>query len=248
MWRMDETAWEVRRPDLLLEHIAELHPFDRPRTYLARVDGPYEAQRLGGVTVLWDEPAPDETKRTRLTERALERLDFCWMPSRDYRSRPLAVPVVVRPGSAWPGWDEEEALLGLRYGSNSADVRQGDVLTVTARGWFSFLDELWGTTPCAQWVSPGAGGALLDSAAPAGPQGGECLPCFLRRVIDDRGCEGLCLTHEWQRFQRRRGVRTSGLTAYLKRNGGFCDCEVLMNVYPQDGPAGEGCTHVGRLW
>ena len=61
------------------------------------------------------------------------------MPERDYRGWPLAVPVVVRPGSAWPGWDEREAFLGLRYASNWVDARQGDVLTVTAHGWFSHL-------------------------------------------------------------------------------------------------------------
>lgn len=69
-----------------------------------------------------------------------------------YRDWPLAVPVVVRPGPVWSSSDETEAFLGLRYGSNWVDVRQGDVLTVTARGWYSFLDELWGTTPKAMWA------------------------------------------------------------------------------------------------
>lgn len=148
MRRMDdETAWELRRPDLVLAQVAERHPFDRARTLLARVDGPYDDQRLTATTVLWDEPATDELQRTRLTEQALERLGFSRSADRDYRTWPLAVPVVVRPGSAWPSWDETEAFLGLRYGSNWVDVRQGDVLTVTARGWFSYLDEIWGTAP-----------------------------------------------------------------------------------------------------
>lgn len=154
---MDDTAWEVRRPDLLLEQVERRHRFDRPRTYLARVDGPYDDQRVAATTVLWDEPAAGEPQRRRLTEQALERLGFCWTPGATYRDWPLAVPIVVRPGSAWPSWDEEEALLGLRYGCNSVQVRQGDVVTVTARGWFSFLDGLWGTTPCARWVEPALG-------------------------------------------------------------------------------------------
>jgi hypothetical protein len=147
----DGTGWEVRRPDLLLEQISEQLPFDRPRTLLARLDGPYDAQRLAGVTVLWDEPADDERDRTTLTEQALARLGFAREVDRTYRSWPLAVPVVVRPGSAWASWDELEAFLGLRYGSNSCDVRQGDVLTVTARGWMSWLDGLAGTVPRAAW-------------------------------------------------------------------------------------------------
>lgn len=148
---MDDTAWELRRPDLLLDAVRARHSFDRPSTYLARVDGPYDDQRLVDATVLWAEPAADEAERTRLTEAALRRLRFGRTTDRDYRTWPLAVPVVVRPGSAWPGWDESEALLGLRYGSNWVDVRQGDVLTVTARGWYSHLEGIWGRSPRAAW-------------------------------------------------------------------------------------------------
>jgi hypothetical protein len=144
--------WEVRRPDLLLAELAERHPFDRPRTLLARIDGGYEEQRLTASTVLWDEPADDESERTRLTEQALERLGFARTAGR-YPDWPLAVPVVVRPGPAWMSWDETEALLGLRYGSNLCDVHEGDVLTVTARGWYAPMDELWGTEPRAVWAA-----------------------------------------------------------------------------------------------
>ena len=148
---MDDTAWELRRPDLLLDAVRMRHAFDRPCTYLARVDGPYDDQRLVGTTVLWEEPAADELARTRLTEAALRRLRFSRTTDRDYRTWPMAVPVVVRPGAAWAGWDEIEALLGLRYGSNWVDVRQGDVLTVTGRGWTSYLDGIWGRWPQAAW-------------------------------------------------------------------------------------------------
>lgn len=44
--------------------------------------------------------------------------------------------------------------------------------------------------------------------------------------------------------------RTGGLTAYLKSRGGFCDCEVLMNVYPDrepdDNPQSGRCPHPYR--
>ena len=101
---------EIRRPDLLLQQVCERHPFDRPRTLLARVDGPYDQQRLVDCTVLWDEPARNE----------------------------------------------HEVWLGLRYGSNLCDVLQGDVLTVTARGWISHLDELHGSEPRAVWADVAA--------------------------------------------------------------------------------------------
>lgn len=141
---------ELRRPDLVLDAVARDHPFDRPRTLLVRVDGLYDAQRVTGTTVLWEEPAVDERDRTRRTEEALQRLGFT-RSGGDWLCAPIAVAVVVRPGPTTSSWDEREAFLGLRYGSNWVDVRQGDILTVTARGWTSWLDRLWGTSPRARW-------------------------------------------------------------------------------------------------
>jgi hypothetical protein len=151
---------ELRRPDLLLHDLSLRHPFDRPVTLLARVHGPYDRQRLTDSTVLWHEPAPDELERTHRTEQAMQRLGF-GLTRRPYPDWPIAVPVVVRPGSAWWSWDEREAWLGLRYGSNLRDVLHGDVLTVTARGWLSHLDELHGSEPRAAW----AGGSAMRTGA-----------------------------------------------------------------------------------
>ena len=65
------------------------------------------------------------------------------------------------------------------------------------------------------------------------PRPDDCLACYLRCALRGRPCAGkLSLTHEWQGHQRVRRRRTGGLTAYLKSRGGFCDCEVLTNVYP----------------
>lgn len=147
-------ASEIRRPDLLLRQVGERHPFDRPKTLLARVEGPYEHQRLVECVVLWDEPAQDERERTRQTERAMRRLGF-GLTQRPWPEWPIAVPVVIRPGAAWWSWDEREVWLGLRYGSNLCDVLQGDVLTVTAHGWISHLDELHGPQPRAGWADSG---------------------------------------------------------------------------------------------
>lgn len=129
----------------------ERHPFDRPTTLLARVDGPYARQRLVNCTVLWDEPALDECARTLQTEQALRRLGFSFT-RHPFPRWPIAVPVVIRPGSTWWSWDEQEVWLGLRYGSHLCDVLQGDVLTVTALGWISHLDELHGSEPRAAWA------------------------------------------------------------------------------------------------
>jgi hypothetical protein len=150
--------WEIRRPDLLLRLVAERHPFDRPRTLLVRVDGPYDQQCVADSTVLWDEPAQDEHERTVQTEQALRRLGFGFT-RHPYPQWPIGVPVVVRPGSAWWSWDEREVWLGLRYGSNLCHVLTGDVLTVTARGWVSHLEALHGHEPRAVWSDGRSGRA-----------------------------------------------------------------------------------------
>lgn len=80
------------------------------------------------------------------------------------------------------------------------------------------------------------------------PRPDDCLPCYLHAALSHAACNGrLSLTHEWQGHQRVRGRRTGGLTAYLRSRGGYCDCEVLMNVYPYREPdvtAGRGrCSH-----
>lgn len=146
---------EIRRPDRLLHQVRQRHSFDRPCTLLARVEGSYDHQRLVDCTVLWQEPARDELERTHQTEQAMQRLGFGFT-GRRYPEWPIVVPVVIRPGPAWWSWDEREVWLGLRYGSNLCDALQADVLTVTARGWVSHMDELHGSEPRASWATGAA--------------------------------------------------------------------------------------------
>lgn len=65
------------------------------------------------------------------------------------------------------------------------------------------------------------------------PRPGECLACYLHRAVAAVGCDSkLTLTHQWQGSQRLLRRRTGGLTAFVRSRGGYCDCEVLLNVYP----------------
>jgi hypothetical protein len=58
----------------------------------------------------------------------------------------------------------------------------------------------------------------------------ECLRCFLLRMIDEFGCDG---THRWtERWRAERAPRARGLVRRLSQMGGCCDCEVVLNVYP----------------
>jgi hypothetical protein len=59
----------------------------------------------------------------------------------------------------------------------------------------------------------------------------ECLRCYLLRMINEFGCDG---KHRWTiRWRDLRAPRATGLLRRLQRLGGVCcDCEVLLNVFP----------------
>jgi len=62
------------------------------------------------------------------------------------------------------------------------------------------------------------------------PRPGECLRCFLLRMITEFGCDG---TYRWTiRWRDASAARPGKLLDQLARRGGCCDCEILMNVYP----------------
>ena len=62
------------------------------------------------------------------------------------------------------------------------------------------------------------------------PREAECLRCDLLRMINEFGCDG---THRWAgRWRAERAPRARGLLRRLEHLGGCCDCEALMNVFP----------------
>ena len=63
---------------------------------------------------------------------------------------------------------------------------------------------------------------------PPVPALGQCLFCYLEDVVATHGCAGHQHSERWGDAQP---VPMPGLTAWLKAHGGFCDCEVLMNVW-----------------
>jgi hypothetical protein len=63
----------------------------------------------------------------------------------------------------------------------------------------------------------------------------ECLRCYLLRMITEFGCDG---TYRWTiRWRDVRAAQPRGLLLQLERRGGCCDCEVLMNVFPDYPPS-----------
>ena len=59
------------------------------------------------------------------------------------------------------------------------------------------------------------------------PTKGECLFCYVYRMLSSHGCNG------WLRWAARwRGLRAPRATALERRlgsRGGYCDCEIFMN-------------------
>ncbi len=77
------------------------------------------------------------------------------------------------------------------------------------------------------------------------PRAQECLLCYLQRMVHQFNCDGtLRWSQRWghsqrpKRFSRKR----------LERGGGYCDCEVIMNVFRAELPAlqdvNDPCRHL----
>lgn len=60
------------------------------------------------------------------------------------------------------------------------------------------------------------------------PRDGECLLCYVNRMLERHGCTGL----RWAtRYRDLRAPRATALEQRLGRKGGYCDCEVFLNGY-----------------
>lgn len=62
------------------------------------------------------------------------------------------------------------------------------------------------------------------------PKDRECLACYILRMLDEFGCDN---TLRWALHWRDiRAPKATALQRGLERRGGFCDCEIAFNVYP----------------
>ena len=56
---------------------------------------------------------------------------------------------------------------------------------------------------------------------------GECLVCYVDRMVAEVGCDNTLRFARW--FRDRRAPRATALEGRLGQVGGYCDCEILMN-------------------
>lgn len=76
------------------------------------------------------------------------------------------------------------------------------------------------------------------------PHPGECLACYLDRVLRPAPCNGT-LRHA-QRYRDAMAPRAVALERRMHERGGCCDCEILWNVYKPKSDEVAACLHVRR--
>jgi hypothetical protein len=59
------------------------------------------------------------------------------------------------------------------------------------------------------------------------PHPGECLACFVARMLEEFGCD--CTLRFARHYRDLRAPRASALERKLGSAGGFCDCEIFLN-------------------
>jgi hypothetical protein len=78
-------------------------------------------------------------------------------------------------------------------------------------------------------AAPARARHLVLAGDVAAPWPVECLACYVRRMTDELGCNA---TLRWtRRWRDGRAPRATALERRLARAGGFCDCELFLNVW-----------------
>lgn len=77
--------------------------------------------------------------------------------------------------------------------------------------------------------APEVHGEIVEEfQAPPDPHLGECLLCYVHRMLQDSGCVGLRFASHYRDV---RVPRATALESRLRSMGGFCDCEIFLNAY-----------------
>jgi hypothetical protein len=149
------------------------------------------------------------------------------------------ITVVCREGITAITPIEVQFFWGWRYSNHHTAALDGDVYVVTPQGWANLLPEWSGSVPALPSGPGGLGAApevqdaervLADaSLALLGPEPGECILCYVHRMLVEFGCDGRLrfATH----YRDVRTPRATGLERRLGRSGGYCDCEIFTNGY-----------------
>lgn len=155
------------------------------------------------------------------------------------------VTVVCREGEAEITPAEAQYFWGWRYSDHGTVALNGDVYVVTPQGWATLGGEWCGARPVLAANADGL--ARLDGARTAaevqeaeriladastlllGPYLGECLLCYVHRMLMEYGCN--CRLRFAGHYRDVRAPRATALERRLGQSGGYCDCEIFLNSY-----------------
>lgn len=76
------------------------------------------------------------------------------------------------------------------------------------------------------------------------PLTGECLACYLDRLLRSAPCDGTLRLA--QRYRDALAPRATALERRMHDRGGCCDCEILWNVYNAKSDEVHPCRRVRR--
>lgn len=97
------------------------------------------------------------------------------------------------------------------------------------------VDMLWFMTTTPRPDAPDAAvrvaEEVLAQAATAviGPAVGECLLCYVHRMLTEFGCD--TSLRFALHYRKVRAPRATALARRLRTMGGYCDCEIFLNAY-----------------
>lgn len=174
------------------------------------------------------------------------------------------ITVVCREGDAAITPTEVQFYWGWRYSNHLTTAFDGEVYVVTPQAWASMLGDWSGPLPTlsAEADSVGTRPEVQDaekvladlSSGLLGPRPGECLPCYVCRMMLEFGCNGRLrfAVH----YRDVRAPRATGLERRLGRMDGYCDCEIFLNGYdlrpgywvPESAEQGEIAYANGLTW
>ena len=128
---------------------------------------------------------------------------------------------------------------GWRYSNHFADAFNGEVFVLTPQGWAELYTK-WTSTQPALLVLPDSPDAILQiqdaerllaelASGLLDPRPGECLLCYVHRMLLDYNCNGQLRFALHYRDQR--APRATALPRRLGQSGGYCDCEIFLNGY-----------------
>ncbi len=130
---------------------------------------------------------------------------------------------------------------GWRYSNHLTAAFDGGVFVLTPQGWAELYTDWTGSRPT---LPVGAEVASLDAIPQVrdaellladlasgllDPRPGECLLCYVHRMLLEYNCNGRLRFA--RHYRDRRAPRATGLERRLGSAGGYCDCEIFLNGY-----------------